>query len=164
MSAGARCRMIKSALDGDRDCTGTPIKAIHLLAGGLSDGGRARARASERAVLIAPNELRPAGRPLIYLPAIPPTANELSGRLLGHRQWRIIFAPKCHSTPPQSPSPFFAFARFFGPVVWTAVKVLVGINTRRLAGCWPSGREKIFAPFASSRFRFADKKWTRGGL
>jgi hypothetical protein len=43
MSAGARCRMIKSALDGDRDCTGTPIKAIHLLAGGLSDGGRARA-------------------------------------------------------------------------------------------------------------------------
>jgi hypothetical protein len=46
MSAGARRRMIKSALDGDRDCTGTPIKAIHLLAGGLSDGGRERA--SER--------------------------------------------------------------------------------------------------------------------
>jgi hypothetical protein len=52
----------------------------------------------------------------------------------------------------------FCFRPFFGLVVWTAVKVLVGINTRRLAGCWPSGREKIFAPFARSRFRFADKK------
>jgi hypothetical protein len=27
-----------------------------------------------------------------------------------------------------------------------------------------SGREQIFAPFARSRSRFADKKWTRAGL
>lgn len=159
MSAGARCRMIKSALDGDRDCTGTPIKAIHLLAGGLSDGGRERA--SERTVLIAPNELRPAGRPLIYLPAIPPTANELSGRLLGHRQWRIIFAPKCHSTPPQSP-PFFCFRLFRAGCL--DGRKSVSWNQYAPLGWWSSGREQIFAPLARSRSRSADKKWTRDGL